>query len=82
VLSLYTVQRRKKSKAVGESSELVVIKIQRFKRFESLNIFRQKREFVIVEVENYDILLENYLVNVLEFHTSQHKLSVQQKFVH
>jgi hypothetical protein len=82
VLSLYTVQRRKKSKAVGESSELVVIQIQRFKRFESLNIFRQKREFVIVEVENYDILLENYLVNVLEFHTSQHKLSVQQKFVH
>lgn len=82
MLSLYTVQRRKKSKAVGESSELVVIQIQRFKRFESLNIFRQKREFVIVEVENYNILLENYLVNVLEFHTSQHKLSVQQKFVH
>jgi hypothetical protein len=82
VLSLYTVQRRKKSKAVGESSELVVIQIQRFERFESLNIFRQKREFVIVEVENYNILLENYLVNVLEFHTSQHKLSVQQKFVH
>lgn len=81
-MSLYTVQRRKKSKAVGESSELVVIQIQRFERFESLNIFRQKREFVIVEVENYDILLENYLVNVLEFHTSQHKLSVQQKFVH
>ncbi len=81
-MSLYTVQRRKKSKAVGESSELVVIQIQRFKRFESLNIFRQKREFVIVEVENYNILLENYLVNVLEFHTSQHKLSVQQKFVH
>lgn len=82
MLSLYTVQRRKKSKAVGESSELVVIQIQRFERFESLNIFRQKREFVIVEVENYNILLENYLVNVLEFHTSQHKLSVQQKFVH
>ena len=82
MLSLYTVQRRKKSKAVGESSELVVIQIQRFKRFESLNIFRQKREFVIVEVENYNILLENYLVNALEFHTSQHKLSVQQKFVH